>query len=57
MIKSGHQIDRPREPRDRDEAGTGHSSWMLLSVGALPTSLSPPGFPPSLTLAFLPALF
>lgn len=57
IVESGHLIDRHRQPRDRDEAGTGHSARGLLGRGALPASLGPASRPPSLTPAFPPAVF
>lgn len=56
IVESGHLIDRHRQPRDRDEAGTGHSARGLLGRGALPASLGPASRPPSLTPAFPPAV-
>lgn len=61
IVESGHLIDRHRQPRDRDEAGIGHSAQGLLGRGALPASLGPASLgpasrPPSLTPAFPPAV-
>lgn len=56
IVESGHLIDRHRQPRDRDEAGSGHSARGLLGLGELPASLGPASRPPSLTPAFPPAV-